>query len=133
MITKLWQLKGVFVILGLCIAFAACVKEKNPNLERDQIKTTLGAIASAINDKNLQTLNAFYIQPVPAAKGPNALLAAVSAKTDSTFNMHGRKFSIDGKNATVRFAFSPDPDDTVYSYIYLINQGGWKISNFEIK
>ena len=133
MITKLWQLKGVFVIIGLFIAFAACVKEKDPNLERDQIKTTLGAITTAISDKNLQTLNSFYIQPVPAAKGPNALLAAVAAKTDSTFNMHGRKFSIDGKNATVRFAFSSDPDDTVYSYLYLVNMSGWKISNFDIK
>ena len=133
MITKLWQLKGVFVIIGLFIAFAACVKEKDPNLERDQIKTALGAITTAINDKSLQTLNSFYIQPVPAAKGPNALLAAVATKTDSTFNMHGRKFSIDGKNATVRFAFSADPDDTVYSYLYLVNKSGWKISNFDIK
>ena len=133
MITKLWKLKGVFVIIGLFIAFAACVREKDPNLERDQIKTALGAITAAINDKNLQTLNSFYIQPVPDAKGPNALLAAVAVKTDSTFNMHGRKFSIDGKNATVRFAFSPDPDDTVYSYLYMVNKSGWKISNFDIK
>ena len=133
MITKLWQLKGVFIILGLLIAFAACVKEKDPNLERDQIKTELGAITTAINEKNLQALNEFYIQPTPAAKGPNALLAAVATKTDSTFNMHGRKFSIDGKNATVRFAFTPNPDDTLYSYLYLINKGGWKITNFEIR
>lgn len=133
MITKLWQLKGIFIIIGLIVAFAACVKQKDPNLERDQIKDALGAITSAINNKDLQALNNIYVQPVPNAKGPNALLAAVATKIDSAFAMHGRKFSIDGKNATVRFAFSPDPDDTVYSYLYLINRGGWKISNFEVK
>lgn len=133
MITKLWQLKGVFVVIGLLVAFAACVKEKDPNLERNQIKDALTAITSAINNKDLQALNNYYVQPVPAAKGPNALLAAVAAKTDSAFTMHGRKFSIDGKNATVRFAFSADPDDTLYSYLYMINKSGWKISNFDIK
>ncbi len=133
MITKLWQLKGVFVIIGLLIAFAACVKEKDPNLERDQIKTALSSITTAINEKNLQTLNGFYVQPVPPAKGPNALLAAIATKTDTTFNMYGRKFSIDGKNATVRFAFSADPEDTLYSYLYLVNNGGWKVSDFDIR
>ncbi len=133
MITKLWQLKGVFVVVALIVAFAACVKEKDPNLERDQIKDTLTKITQAINDKDLQGLNTMYLQPVPPGKGPNALLASVESKGDSTFVMHGRKFSIDGKNATVRFAFTADPDDTVYSYLYLVNKSGWKINNFEIK
>jgi len=133
MITKLWQLKGVFIIIGLLIAFAACVKQKDPNLERNQIKDALGAITQTVNNKDLQGLDKYYVQPAPDAKGPNALLAAIAAKTDSTFTMNGRKFSIDGKNATVRFAFSPDPDDTVYSYLYLVNKGGWKIARFDIR
>ena len=54
MITKLWQLKGVFVIIGLFIAFAACVKEKDPNLERDQIKTALGAITRRSTTKTFR-------------------------------------------------------------------------------
>jgi hypothetical protein len=133
MITKLWQLKGVFAIIGLIVAFAACVKEKDPNLERNQIKDALTAISSAISGKDLQELNKYYIQPAPEGNGPNALLSAVAAKGDSTFVMHGRKFSIDGKNATVRFAFTADPDDTIYSYLYLVNKSGWKISNYDIK
>lgn len=133
MILKLWQLKGIFALVGLFVAFAACVKEKDPNLERNQIKDNLNQIIQAINSKDLQGLNQRFVQPVPEGKGPNALLAAIAVKGDSVFTMHGRKFSIDGKKATVRFAFTEEPDDTAYSYLYLVQKGDWKISGFEIK
>jgi hypothetical protein len=133
MITKLWHLKGVFFLIVLFVGFAACVKEKDPTAQRNQIKDSLNEIAKAISNKDLNGLNKYYAQPTPAGQGPNALLAAVAAKGDSTFSMHGRKFSIDGKKASVRFAFTEDPTDTDFSYLYLENDGNWKITGFEIK
>jgi ABC-type transporter MlaC component len=133
MIVKLWQLKGVFLLIGLFIAFAACVKEKDPNLERNQIKENLNQIIQAINNKDLQALNQHFAQPIVEGKGPNALLAVIATKGDSAFTMCGRRFSIDGKKATVRFTFTDDPNDTTYSYLYLAQKGDWKITGFEMK
>jgi hypothetical protein len=132
MLTKIWQLKGVFVLVGLFVAFAACVKEKDPNVDRNQIKDALGAITTAINSGDLGMLNKYFVQPTPEGAGPNRLLSLLAAG-DSTFSMHNRKFSIDGKSATVSFTHSPDPADSIFSYLYLVNDGGWKIQKFEIK
>ncbi len=132
MLTKLWQLKGVFVLLGLFVAFAACVKEKDPNLDRNQIKDALGAITTAINSGDLSTLNNYFVQPTPEGAGPNRLVSLLSAG-DSAFVMHNKKFSIDGKSATVSFTSSADPADSNFSYLYLVNDDGWKIQRFDVK
>ncbi len=132
MLTKIWQLKGVFVLLGLFVAFAACVKEKDPNLDRNQIRDALGAITTAINNGDLGTLNRYFVQPTPEGAGPNRLISLLTA-SDTTFAMHNRKFSIDGESATVSFTPTADPADSNFSYLYLVNDGGWKIKRFEIK
>ena len=51
MFMKLWHIKGVFVVIALIIAFAACVKKKDPNLERNQIKDVLNEIVAAVNKR----------------------------------------------------------------------------------
>lgn len=132
MLTKIWQLKGVFVLIGLFVAFAACVKEKDPNLDRNQIRDALGEITTAINSGDLASLNKHFVQPVAEGAGPNRLISLLAAG-DSTFAMHNRKFSIDGKTATVSFTHTSDPADSNFSYIYLVNDGGWKIQKFEIR
>lgn len=131
MLTKIWQLKGVFVLVGLFVAFAACVKEKDPNLDRNQIKDALGVITTAINSGDLGTLNNYFVQPAPPEAEPNRLMSLLA--TDSTFAMNNRKFSIDGKTATVSFTRSADPTDSNFSYLYLVQDNGWKIKRFEIK
>ena len=132
MLTKIWQLKGIFILLALFVAFAACVKEKDPNLDRNQIRDALGAITTAVNSGDLGALNKYFVQPTPEGAGPNRLISLLTAG-DSTFAMHNRKFTIDGKSATVSFTATPDPSDSVFSYLYLVNDDGWKIQRFEIK
>lgn len=132
MIRKVWQLRFVFVLIALAAAFAACVKKKDANVSRDEIRVKLGEITTMINDRDLGELAKNFVQQAPPAKGPNALLAQVSSKGDTLFLMHKRLVSIDGKEATVRFTFSDSPGDSTYSYIYLKDDDGWKIANFEI-
>ncbi len=132
MIRKVWQLRSVFLLIGLAVAFAACVKKEDPNKERDEIKARLTEITEVIAQKNLGDLNGFFIQPVATGKGPNALLAEVQPKIDSLFVMRKRRVSIDRKRATVRFTFTNDPSDSAFSYLYLRKNGSWKISGFEI-
>lgn len=132
MLTKIWQLKGVFVLLGLFVAFVACVKEKDPNVDRDEIRDALGDITMAVNNGDLGTLNKYFVQPTPEGAGPNRLIALLAAG-DSAFAMHNRKFSIDGKTATVSFTPSSDPTDSNVSFLYLVNDNGWRIQRFDIK
>ncbi len=96
MLTKIWQLKGVFVLVGLFAAFAACVKEKDPNVDRNEIRDALGVITTAVNNGDLGTLNKYFVQPTPEGAGPNRLISLLTAG-DSAFAMHNRKFSIDGE------------------------------------
>jgi len=131
MLMKLCQLKGVFVLLGLFVAFAACVKEKDPNLARNQIKDALGAITAAINAGDLAALDKYFAKPVTEGLGPNRLVALL-AQGDTAFVMYNRKFSIDEKQATVSFTRSSDPADSNFSFLYLVNDGGWKITKFEV-
>ncbi len=130
MLTKIWQLKGVFILAGLFVAFAACVKEKDPNLERNQIKDAVTAITAAINAGDLSGLDKYFIKPVPEGAGPNRLVSLLVS--DSIFVMHNRKFSIDGKSAVVTFTRTADPSDSNFSRIFLIEDDGWKIKSFEI-
>ncbi len=132
MLMKLWQLKGVFVLLGLFVAFAACVKEKDPNLERNQIKDALGQITTAINSGDIAALDAYFAKPIEGGEGPNRLISLL-AESDSGFVMHNRKFAIDEKKATVTFTRTADPADSNFSHLYLVYDGGWKITEFEIK
>ena len=130
MLVKLWQLKGVFVLLGLLVAFAACVKEKDPYLERNQIKDALGSITTAIANRDLSGLDQYFAKPIVEGAGPNRLVALLA--TDSGFVMYNRKFSIDEKKATVTFTRSSDPEDSVFSYLYMTYKDGWKIEKFDI-
>lgn len=132
MLTKIWQLKGVFVLVGLFAAFAACVKEKDPNVDRNEIRDALGVITTAINNGDLGTLNKYFVQPTPDGAGPNRLISLLTAG-DSTFAMHNRKFSIDGETATVSFTPTSDPTDSNFSFLYLVNDNGWRIQRFDIK
>lgn len=131
MLTKLWQLKGVFVLLGLFVAFAACVKEKDPIAERNQIKDALGAISTAISKGDLAELNKYFIQPTPEGAGPNRLVSLLT-EGDSAFVMYNRKFNFEGNKATVSFTRRSDPSDSNFSYLFLVHDGGWKIERFEI-
>ena len=133
MVRKLWQVKWIFLVIAMLAAFATCVKEKDPYQDRNDIKNKLTEITAVINQKSLQGLNACYSKSFPAAQGPNALLAVISLKTDSSFQMHKRKFSIDEDRATIRFTFSPDSGDSSFSYLTLVKNGEWKIAGFEIE
>lgn len=132
MIGKLWKLKGLFILLVLFVAFAACVKEKDPNLERDQIRDAMGDVTRAINSGDLALLNKYFVQPAPEGAGPNRLMALLTERSDSVFAMHNRRFSIDKKSATVSFTLTNDPTDSNFSFLYLIDDKGWKIKSFKI-
>lgn len=132
MIRRVWQLRSVFLLVGLALAFATCVKKKDPNVARDELRVKLGEISEIVNQKNLGLLAEQFMRTPESGKGPNAFLAEIGLKADSLFEMHKRKVSIDGNEAAVRFTFSNNQDDSLFSYIYLRDDGGWKIVNFEI-
>ncbi len=134
MITKLWQLKSMFALIGLFVAFAACVKEKDPIEQRNEIKDVAGAIMLAVNSGSLSDLNKQFVQPVPEGQGPNRLLSLLGEKSDSVFVMYNRKFTFDPEQgtATVSFTFTDDLADSNFSYIHFVDDGGWKIKSFEI-
>ncbi len=135
MITKLWQLKGMFVLLGLFVAFAACVKQKDPIEQRNEIKDVAGGIIRAVNAGDLTALNKYFVQPPPAGKGPNRLLSLLGDKTDSVFVMYKRSFAFDpdAGTATITFTLTDNPGDSTFSQIHLVDHKGWKISSFDIK
>lgn len=132
MIRRVWQLRYVLLLAGLLAAFAACVKEKDPNQYRDELKEKLTELTNVINKKDLASLGQSFDTKADPGKGPNALLSQITLKVDSAFVMHKRKVSIDQTQASIRFTFSDSPDDSVFSYLYLRRDGNWKIVNFEI-
>lgn len=134
MITKLWQLKSMFVLIGLFVAFAACVKEKDPIEQRNEIKDVAGAIMQAVNNNDLSGLNEHFVQPPPEGSGPNRLLAVLSDKVDSVFVMYKRKitYGMEGGTATVSFTLTDAAHDSTFSHIDFVEDDGWKITSFEI-
>ncbi|MFH2055852.1 MAG: hypothetical protein ABIJ61_07835 [bacterium] len=131
MLRKVWKIRSVLFLVGLLAAFAACIKERDPEQDMKELRALSDKIVTTVSISNLSELNHLYVQPTPEGKGPNAFLAAVAASGEYGFNIHKRQITIDRDNATLRFTFSPDPADSSFFYIHFRKNGEWKIADFE--
>ncbi len=132
MLRKVWKIRSVLFLVGLLAAFAACIKERDPEQDMKDVRALTDQIVLTINQGNLGELNKFYIQPAPEGRGPNALLAAAAAG-DADLVLHKRRLTVDRDEATLRFTHSSDPADSSYSYIHFRRDGDWKIVDFEFE
>jgi hypothetical protein len=132
MLRKVWQLRSLLFLLALLAAFAACIKQRDPEQDMKDLRARVDQVAQAINNKDLGQLNEYYIQPAPAAKGPNALLAEIATKVDDQFIMHKQRVSVDRDQGSVRFTFTNNPEDSTFSFINFRRDDGWKITDYEI-
>lgn len=133
MLRKVWQIRSVLFLVGLLVAFAACVKQRNPEQDMKDVKALADEVMVAIDQGNLSGLNELYVQPTPEGKGPNAMLGAVTHLSQGPFAYYNKQISVDREDATLRFTFSSAPDDSTFSYIYFHRNGKWKVSGFEFK
>jgi ABC-type transporter MlaC component len=133
MLRKVWKIRSVLFLVGLLAAFAACIKERDPEQDMKDVRALTDQIVLTINQGNLGELNKFYVQPVPEGKGPNALLAAATTVGDAGLILHKRRITVDRDEATLRFTLSSDPVDSSYSYIHFRKDGDWKIADFEFE
>jgi len=133
MLRKVWQIRSILLLVGLLAAFAACIKERDPEQDMKDVRALSNEVATTIAQKNLGELNNLYVQPTPEGKGPNALLAAVATKGEEGFTFHKRRITVDRESATLRFTFTDDPADSSFSYLYFHKNGEWKISDFDFQ